>query len=153
MDNSNPSFIWDKEFFEKKTTLFTNLQMGFVGAALILMMMDLSKLYLLSPLAVGLILASWYKSNLETVKDEFKNTTVEFAPKSLLIKKPAVDFEQRVIFHQLEEVTEHKENFVSVITLYLNNDADKIELKAIKNSDELIQQLTQAVENRKQSAG
>lgn len=152
MDNSTPSFIWDKDFFEKKTTLFTNLQLGFVGAALMLLMMDLSKIYLLAPLAVGLILVSWYKSNLETVKEEFKNTTVEFAPKSLLIKKPAVDFEERVIFHQLEEVTEHKENFVSVITLYLNNDADKIELKAIKNSDDLMQQLNHVISSREQSA-
>ena len=152
MDNSNPSFIWDKDFFEKKTTLFTNLQLGFVGAALMLLMMDLSKLYLLAPLAVVVILASWYKSNLERVKDEFKNTTVEFAPKSLLIKKPAADFEERVIFHQLEEFTEHKENFVSVITLYLNNDADKIELKAIKNSDDLMQQLNHVISSREQSA-
>lgn len=153
MDHSNPSFNWDKDYFEKKTTLFTNLQLGFVGAALMLMMMDLSKFYLLAPLAIGLILASWYKSNLETVKEEFKNTTVEFAPKSLLIKKPAVDFEQRVIFHQLEEVTEHKENFISVVTLYLNNDAGKIELKALKNPVGLIQELNNVITNREKNPG
>ncbi|MFT6351968.1 MAG: hypothetical protein ACJARJ_001437, partial [Neptuniibacter pectenicola] len=42
MENTQSDYTWDKAFFEKKLTLFSNLQMGFIGAALMLMMMDLS---------------------------------------------------------------------------------------------------------------
>jgi len=104
---SKTAFNLDKALIEKKTSLFTNLQMGFVGAALMLMMMDLSKLYLLAPLGAGLILVSWYKSQFTTLYDECKNLSVEMAPKSLLVTNPVCDLEKRVTFREFITPANH----------------------------------------------
>ncbi|WP_415896354.1 hypothetical protein ACMXYX_09605 [Neptuniibacter sp. QD72_48] len=141
MDKSDSIYHWDKEFFEKKISLLTNCQLGFVGAALMLMMMNLSKIYLLAPLGVGLILASWYKHHLEQTKDQMKNMSVEIAPKSILLKLPSEETETRVTFREIEEINQHKENMVQIITLYLKENEDKLEIKALKDSDKFVSTL------------
>ena len=145
VDTKDTNFSWDKAFFEKKTTLFTNLQMGFVGAALMLMMMDLSKPYLLAPLVVGLILASWYKHHIDGVKDKVKNASIQFSPKSILITLPNQESETRVRFRQIEEIDRRREHFVDVVTLYLKDDEEKIELSAINDADALIKKLNNSI--------
>ncbi|MGH1462172.1 MAG: hypothetical protein ACRBB6_09055 [Neptuniibacter sp.] len=145
---SNTVYRLDKSLLEKKTTLFTNMQMFFVGTALMLMMMDLSKIYLLAPLGAGLILVSWYKSQFNNIHEEFKDTSVEMAPKSLLIKKPAMDFEQRVTFREIEEITQHRQNFIPMVTLYLRDNLGKIELPALEKVNEFIYELNNAVQDR-----
>jgi len=40
VDKLDSIYHWDKDFFEKKLSLLTNCQLGFVGAALMLMMMN-----------------------------------------------------------------------------------------------------------------
>ena len=140
-------FRLDKALIEKKTSLFTNLQMGFVGAALMLMMMDLSKIYLLAPLGAGLILVSWYKSQFTNVYEEFKHLSVTMAPKSLLVKKPASDLEKRITFRELKEITQHKQNFVPVVTLYLEDNSEKVELHALENAAEFADLLTESCKN------
>ncbi len=138
-------FVWDKTFFEKKITLFTNLQMGFVGAALMLMMMDLSKLYLLAPLVVGLILASWYKHHIDSIKNEVKDASIQFAPKSILVTLPEQEIEKRITFREIEEIESHKENFITIVTIYLRNGEDKLELKAFAQPEQLTQKLNSAI--------
>ncbi len=145
---SNTVYRLDKSLLEKKTTLFTNMQMFFVGTSLMLMMMDLSKIYLLAPLGAGLILVSWYKSQFNNIHEEFKDTSVEMAPKSLLIKKPAMDFEQRVTFREIEEITQHRQNFIPMVTLYLRDNLGKIELPALEKVNEFIYELNNAVQDR-----
>ena len=140
-------FRLDKALIEKKTSLFTNLQMGFVGAALMLMMMDLSKIYLLAPLGAGLILVSWYKSQFTSVYEEFKHLSVTMAPKSLLVKNPESDLEKRITFRELKEVTQHKQNFLPVVTLYLEDDSEKVELHALDNATEFADLLTESCKN------
>lgn len=140
-------FRLDKALIEKKTSLFTNLQMGFVGTALMLMMMDLSKIYLLAPLGAGLILVSWYKSQFTNVYEEFKHLSVTMAPKSLLVKKPESDLEKRITFRELKEITQHKQNFLPVVTLYLEDDSEKVELHALENSAEFADLLTESCKN------
>lgn len=140
---SNTEFRLDKALIEKKTTLFTNLQMGFVGAALMLMMMDLSKIYLLAPLGAGLILVSWYKSQLTKVYEEYKHLSVTMAPKSLLVKIPQSDLEQRVTFRQIKEVNQHQEHFLPVVTIYLKDDSKKLELPAVENAAHFAELLTE----------
>tara|TARA_Y100000782_G_scaffold115503_2_gene159253 strand:+ start:11902 stop:12393 length:492 start_codon:yes stop_codon:yes gene_type:complete len=150
VDKTEPekqSYSWDKEFFEKKITFFTNLQLGSVGAALMLMMMNLSKLYLLAPLVIVLILASWYKHHITKVSDEVKNSSVTFSPKSVLVTIPNQEIESRVTFRQIDEIGIHKENFIETVTLYLKEDEDKIELKAIKNAKQFVSELNQAAFN------
>lgn len=144
---STTKFTCDKEFFEKKISLLTNLQLGFVGTALMLMMMDLSKIYLLVPLIIGLILSSWYKSNFEKIQSEVKDAYVEFAPKSLLFVQPATESEQRVTFRELEEIDCHKENFINVITLYLKDGKEKLQFKGFKESDQLLQTLSTHIQS------
>lgn len=139
------SYSWDKEFFEKKITLFTNIQMGAVGAALMLMMMDLSKLYLLVPLVAGLILSSWYKHHISKTSDEVKGTRVTFSPKSILITMPNQELESRITFREIDEIAVHRENFIEIITLYLKDDDEKVELKAVKNSAQLVLALNSAL--------
>lgn len=138
---TNPAYQWDKAFVEKKVTLYTNLQMGLVGAALMLMMMDLSKLYFLAPLVGGLILVSWYKSHLNKLHDEFKNYSVEIAPKSLLVRIPEKNAERRVLFREIEDMDLHSENLVPIVTLYLEEDKEKVVLPAMKEADEFLKQL------------
>lgn len=140
-------FRLDKALIEKKTSLFTNLQMGFVGAALMLMMMDLSKIYLLAPLGAGLILVSWYKSQFTSIYEEFKHLSVTMAPNSLLVKKPASDLEKRITFRELKEITQHKQNFLPVVTLYLEDDSEKVELHALENAAEFADLLTESCKN------
>jgi hypothetical protein len=137
-------FRLDKALIEKKISMFTNLQMGFVGAALMLMMMDLSKIYLLAPLGAGLILVSWYKSQFTSVYEEFKHLSVTIAPKSLLVKKPESDLEKRITFRELKEITQHKQNFLPVVTLYLKDDSEKVELHALENPSEFADLLTES---------
>jgi len=132
---ADTTYYWDKAFFEKKVSLLTNCQLGFVGAALMLMMMDLSRIYLLAPLVVGLILASWYKQNIEKVKSQVEHMSVEIAPKSILLKQPNQSLEQRITFREIEEITEHKENLIVVTTLYLKGEQDKVEIKALKDAE------------------
>jgi hypothetical protein len=145
VENTQSDYIWDKAFFEKKLTLFSNLQMGFIGAALMLMMMDLSKVYLLAPLVVGLILTSWYKHNLDSIKDEIKGCSLTFAPKSILVSFPELNKTTRITFRDIDEVEAHNENFVQVINLYLKNGEEKVQLKAMANGEQLIQQLKTAI--------
>lgn len=144
MEKTKLSFAWDNAFFEKKLSLLTNLQLGFVGAALMLMMMDLSKLFLLAPLVVGLILASWYKHHLESVKSEIEGLSVELAPKSLLITLPANQEEIRVLFREIESVSLHKENLVSIVSLYLKDDKSKVLIRGLTKPDEFLTELEQA---------
>lgn len=140
-------FRLDKAQIEKKTSLLTNLQMGFVGAALMLMMMDLSKIYLLAPLGAGLILVSWYKSQLTSIYDECKHLSVTMAPKSFLVKNPDSELEKRITFRELKEVTQHKQNFLPVVTLYLKDESEKIELYALENASEFADQLTDSCQS------
>ncbi len=145
MEKNELVFVWDKTFFEKKITLFTNLQMGFVGAALMLMMMDLSKLYLLAPLVVGLILASWYKHHIDSIKNEVKDASIQFAPKSILVTLPEQEIEKRITFREIEEIGSHKENFITIVIIYLRNGEDKLELKAFAQPEQLTQKLNSAI--------
>ncbi|WP_067867650.1 hypothetical protein [Neptuniibacter marinus] len=145
MDTEQSDYTWDKAFFEKRSTLFSNFQMGFIGAALMLMMMDLSKIYLLAPLVVGLILSSWYKHNLDNIKDEMKGCTLTFSPKSIFISFPQLETESRITFREIDEVEAHKENFVHIISLYLKQDDKKVQLKGMKDTEQLIQQLKTAI--------
>lgn len=140
---ANKEFQLDKVLFEKRATLYTNTQMGLVGAALMLMMMDLSKAYLLAPLIAIFILASWYKNHLNGLHDEFKNYHVEIAPKSVLLVKPQdqVQPEKRILFREIEEVTQHQENFIPVFTLYLKGNADKVSLPALQHGEEFVDML------------
>ena len=140
-------FNLDKALIERKATLFTNCQMGFVGVALMLMMMDLSKIYLLAPLGAGLILVSWYKSQMTSTFEEFKYSSVSMAPKSLLFKKPSSDLEQRITFRELEEVTLHQQHFLPVVTLYLKGDSEKVELYALENAAEFVDELNGIILN------
>ncbi|MGH1430995.1 MAG: hypothetical protein ACRBB4_07750 [Neptuniibacter sp.] len=140
---SKTEFRLDKALIEKKTTLFTNLQMGFVGAALMLMMMDLSKIYLLAPLGAGLILVSWYKSHLSKVYEENKHLSVTMSPKSLLVKIPQKELEQRITFRQIKEINQHQENFMPVVTIYLQHDSEKLELYAVENAADFAELLTE----------
>lgn len=139
------SFTFDETFIEKRTRLLTNCQLGFIGAALMLMMMDLSKLYLLAPLVVGLILSSWYKHNLDEVKTHFSGSSLEFAPKSILIKLPAQSSETRITFREIEEITLHQENFTPTISIYSKEsdveETNKVVLKALKNPQALLKAL------------
>jgi len=140
---SKTEFRLDKALIEKRTTLFTNLQMGFVGAALMLMMMDLSKIYLLAPLGAGLILVSWYKSHLTKVYEENKHLSVTMSPKSLLVKIPQKELEQRITFRQIKEINQHQENFLPVVTIYLQDDSEKLELYAVENAADFAELLTE----------
>ena len=140
-------FTFDSAFIDKRARLLSNCQLGFIGAALMLMMMDLSKFYILAPLGAGLILSSWYKHNLEEVKARFAGNSVEFAPKSILIKQPAQALETRISFREIEEITLHQENFIPTISIYLK-DSDKIVLKALKAPA----QLQQSLQDKSQAA-
>ena len=139
-------FEWDKVFFEKKLNLFSNCQFGFIGAALMLMMMDLSKPYLLAPLAVGLFMTSWLKHHYGKVATPLKKSTVQLAPKSLLISKPADEAEQRITFREIDELDLRKENFIPVLFIYLK-DGSQVELAGYQHAEELYKQLTFAVQN------
>lgn len=139
-------FEWDKDFFEKKLNLFSNCQFGFIGAALMLMMMDLSKPYLLAPLAVGLFMTSWLKHHYGKVAKPLKKASIQLAPKSLLISKPADDSEQRITFREIEELDLRKDNFIPVLFIYLK-DGSQVELEGFQNADELYKQLSSALQN------
>ena len=115
------------------------------------MMMNLSKLYLLAPLVIVLILASWYKHHITKVSDEVKNSSVTFSPKSVLVTIPNQEIESRVTFRQIDDIGIHKENFIEIVTLYLKEDEDKIELKAIKNAKKLVSELNQSDNTTEQS--
>lgn len=139
---SNAEFRWDKAFVEKKVTLYTNLQMGLVGAALMLMMMDLSKIYFLAPLVAALILVSWYKNHLNGLNTDYKNYRVEIAPKSLLVTNPAQESERRITFREIDEITQHQENLVPIVTIYLKDDAGKVILPALEGDKAFVQHLS-----------
>ncbi len=140
------TFTWDKEFLSKRLNLLTNFQLGFVGAALMLMMMNLSKIYLLLPLGIGLIFTTGYKSYLNAVTDEVTGLEVSFSPKSILIKIPAKNLEQRIQFREINGVTQSKKYSVPVVTLYLNGKKDKIELRGLADSNSFIEQLKLATD-------
>lgn len=143
------TFAWDKAFFEKRLHLLTNLQMGFVGAALMLMMMNLSKIYLLLPLGIGLVLASWYKHHMDSVQDEINGLEVSFSPKSLLIKNSVNSSEQRIQFREIDEIIQYKEHFVPVVAIYLLGENDKVELRGLENSHAFVNQLETALNETK----
>lgn len=119
--------------------------MGFVGAALMLMMMNLSKLYLLVPLGIGLVLVSWYKSNLDKTREEVKNSSVSFSPKSILVKRPEQALEQRIEFRKIDEITQHKEHMIETITIYLKDGEEKIVIKGLSRSSEFTVKLNEAI--------
>lgn len=152
MEKTQISFDWNEAFFEKRINLLTNCQMGFVGAALMLMMMNLSKIYLLLPLGIGLVLVSWYKSHLDKSREEVKHSSVSFSPKSILFKCPALDQERRVEFRQIEEVTLHKEHMMEIITIYLKGDKEKLEIKGLSQSAEFIDSLNTAINDQQKES-
>jgi hypothetical protein len=58
---------------------------------------------------------------------------------------PELNKTTRITFRDIDEVEAHNENFVQVINLYLKNGEEKVQLKAMANGEQLIQQLKTAI--------
>lgn len=146
-------YNWDKAFFEKRLNLFSNAQFSCIGAALMLMMMDLTKPYLLAPLIVGLIMASWLKHHYSKVSDNFLNSSVSFSPKSLLISQPKLESETRITFRQIKEVSLKQDNFIPVLVIEIDESAEEedIELVGFEKPELFLTQLETAINEQREA--
>ncbi|WP_286238263.1 hypothetical protein [Neptuniibacter halophilus] len=148
MSLSDSTFHWDQAFFERKLGLLTNLQLGFVGAALMLLMMDLSRWYFLLPLAGGLMWISWQKQRLDRIRREVSGLQISLAPKSLLLKRTLNNQEQRITFREISHLETDKREGLDTFALVMRDDKGPVLIRGMQQQDQLLRQLQQAIEDR-----
>ncbi len=143
MEHSKQTFALDEAYLEKKIKLFTNIQLGCIGAALMLMMMNLSTVVMLAIFGALLILASWYKHHISTVLEDAAELRVSFSPKSILITSKQAEQEQRITFRSIQDQSLHKENLIPVVTLYLD-EGEPVKLNGLAEPEAFLNALQTA---------
>lgn len=97
-------FNWDTERFEQLSNRCTQIMLGLMGLALMLMMMDLASPLILAPAAVVILITRSIQSFSEHLSTEFEDAEISLSPKTLLIKQPSIDDEKRLRYQDITEV-------------------------------------------------
>lgn len=147
MSEKQSSFEWNAEYFEKHHSIASKLQLGMIGLAIGLLLMDLAKPYTLIPLGAVFLWATFRIRKLEELTEQFDEATIKLAPRSLLLSQPALEHEERIQFRDLKAVEKSGKDQNFTITLILN-DERLIDLTGFINGEECYEQLHQVVSDK-----
>lgn len=146
MANEKPLFTWDNDYFEQRHSLNNKIQLGLIGLAVGLMLMDLTKIYTLAPLAIILFWVSFQQRTVDQLRDEFEDASITLSPRSLLLKKPMHESEERIHFRDIETLTKQKKGKRLTITMTLK-DEQELQLTGFIDADECYQRLQEGLTN------
>lgn len=127
MTDSKPRFEWNSDLFERRHSRFGKMQMGLIGLAIGLLMMDLAKIYLLLPLALGFLWISSEQRKLDTLIAEFEDAAITLSPRSILIEQPRLDEELRIPFHEIRDCAVKRKGYLTTLVL-TRKEGDPVEL-------------------------
>ncbi len=141
MSESPSRFEWNNEQIGKLQTLLGRIQLGLIGLAIGLLLLDLTKPWLLIPMALVFFLSSRELRKIDRLTEQWQQASITIAPRSLLIEKPANDQQQRITFRNIVDIKAHSRLGIETLVLQTREDGE-IELPSFKQSDALQQRLT-----------
>ncbi|WP_027856036.1 hypothetical protein [Marinobacterium jannaschii] len=140
MSESPNHFEWNDQKVTQLQSLLGRIQLGLIGLAIGLLLLDLAKPWLLVPMALLFFLSSRELRKIDNLNEQWQQSSVTLAPRSLLIEKPAQDQQQRITFRNIESVASRSRLGIEILSLTTREEGN-IELPGFKESESLRQLL------------
>ena len=144
MANEKPLFTWDNDYFEQRHSLNNKIQLGLIGLAVGLMLMDLTKIYTLLPLAAILFWVSFQQRNLDSLREEFEDASIALSPRSMLLSKPMEESEERIQFRDIDALEKKEKGKHTTIILTLKDERE-LQLAGFIDANECYQLLQEGL--------
>lgn len=141
-----PHFTWDNDYFEARHGRNQKIQLGLIGLAVGLMLMDLTRWYTLAPLLIILFWVSNDQRIVDKLRSEFEDSSITLSPRSLLLNKPMEESEERIQFRDIETLEQKAKGKHSTMSLKLKEDRE-LELPGFINGDECFRLLKEGISN------
>ncbi len=114
------TFTWDETHCEKLAHRCTQIMLGLMGLALMLMMMDMASIFLLAPAGVAVLVTRNAQRHYEKLLETFEDAEVELAPRTLQFKQSASGEELRIRYRDINSIENFKRWGISAIRLNVN---------------------------------
>lgn len=148
MAENKARFEWNSALFEDYHGRFSKLQMGLIGLALGLMLMDLTKIYTLLPLAFGFLWVSLQQRKVDSLRTDYEGAAITLSPRSVLIEQPAQQLEKRIPFHDIQGCSLRQKGYL--VTLVLERkEAEPLELPGFIDAPACCDAINQALDNKR----
>lgn len=141
-----PHFTWDNDYFEARHGRNQKIQLGLIGLAVGLMLMDLTRWYTLAPLLIILFWASNDQRIVDKLRGEFEDASITLSPRSLLLSKPMEESEERIQFRDIEVLEQKTKGKHTTIQLQLKDDRS-LDLPGFINGDACLRLLKEGINN------
>lgn len=141
-----PHFTWDNDYFEARHGRNQKIQLGLIGLAVGLMLMDLTRWYTLTPLVLILFWASNDQRIVDKLRSEFEDASITLSPRSLLLSKPMAESEERIQYRDINSVEQKAKGKHTTLSLKLKEDRE-LELPGFINADECCRLLQEGIVN------
>jgi len=136
MSEARTRFEWNSEQIEKRQALLGKIQLGLIGLAIGLLLIDQAKPWFLLPMALIFFFASRELRQTDKLNDQWQQATITLAPKSLLIEQPAIEQQRRITFRSIAQIDYRTRLGVETIHLQTQEEGT-IELPAFTESEQL----------------
>mgnify|MGYP000270928434 CR=1 FL=1 len=144
MATEKPHFEWNTQYFEDRHGLNTKIQLGLIGLAIGLMLMNLSTLFILAPLAVALFWVSYQQVQIDKLRAQYEDASLTLAPRSLLLTTPVNEKEERIQYRDIKTVALEGKGKKASIVLTLEERA--LVLTGFQNAESCVEQIKAGIE-------
>lgn len=104
MANTKEKFLSDTTSYKKRSDLCSKAQLTMMGLAIMLFLMDQSKLYFLIPCALIMAVGYYLQRTSDSLKDEYDGADLEFSPNTILVRKPSIEKEIRIRYQDISRI-------------------------------------------------
>lgn len=141
-----PNFTWDNDYFEARHGRNQKIQLGLIGLAVGLMLMDLTRWYTLAPLLIILFWVSNDQRIVDKLRGEFEDASITLSPRSMLLNKPMQESEERIQFRDIESLEQKVKGKHTTISLKMTEDRE-LDLPGFIDGDECFRLLEEGIRN------
>jgi len=111
------TFNWDESHCEKLANRCTQIMLGLMGLALMLMMMDMASIFILAPAGIAVLLTRLAQRHYEQVLETFEEAQVTLAPRTLELAQPATKATLRIRYGDINSIESFSKWGISAIRL------------------------------------
>lgn len=133
------TFSWDESHCEKLANRCTQIMLGLMGLALMLMMMDMASIFILAPAGTTVLITRLAQRHYEEIMETFEEAKVTLAPRTLQLEQTATEEALRIRYKDIDSIERFSKWGIAAIRLNVK-EREPVELHGF--SAELATQLT-----------
>lgn len=98
------TFNWDDGRCETLTHRCTQIMLGLMGLALMLMMMDMASIFILAPAGMAVLITRLAQRHYEQVMEEFEGSQATLTPRTLQLEQSATEETLRIRYKDIDSI-------------------------------------------------